>query len=222
MAAQEAETRGFIPARERLRRWRRTVLKALLWMIVVPAGVLLCEAALFRAVAGWIGRENIRMLEERDEAIRLVRVDEAEGRIDPREVYGRIVDIEREYRDREEAGSPLEMLALPALVVAFVAVLLILLGCFVVASTAATFAYGVLTRERLHRLLLDRGYEWTTRDDAEWLLLKLPRHAWSLPRAEDACVLPGVSSDVDGLVEYVRVRSWIRLEQGSERRSSTS
>jgi len=77
-------------------------------------------------------------------------------------------------------------------------------GLPVLLFATATFLYRRATRGRLWRMLRGLGYEWATLDDAEWLLLKMPRAAWKLPRAEDACVLPGVSSDVDGLVAYAR------------------
>lgn len=96
------------------------------------------------------------------------------------------------------------LLWLAVLIVGCLAEFTLLAGLPVFLFATATFLYRRATRGRLWRMLRGLGYEWATLDDAEWLLLKMPRAAWKLPRAEDACVLPGVSSDVDGLVAYAR------------------
>lgn len=208
---------AFVPARERLRRHLFGVAKAIFWLIVAPGVVffLVLQGARYLDRRWALRRAEItdRFAEARshavvDRSISDVQVQErldALGKQEAAELYG---------------GDNSTLWPL-VLILGFSGCIFAGIGCVILAFAATTFLYRRATRARLHGLLLGRGYEWATEDDAEWLLLRMPRAAWSLPRAEDACVLPGIASSIDGLVAYVELREQLEYERWTEAQRST-
>lgn len=215
MMETKATPPTFVPASERLRRHRRRIGRVLLWLLVVPAVVtfVLTHAAMafddFEQQAvlrlDHFHRQDRNLLGERlrNEGAPMEEIDRQLAALDLRH---------EQARDAEK--SILGPLLVPFMMLVWtVSFFSVPCGCIVLVIAMSTYAYRLVMRDRMHRRLLDRGYEWATRDDAEWLLLEEPRFAWRIPRVEETCVLPGIHSNVDGLVAYIRLQRDSKFER---------
>jgi len=207
----EATPPTFVPASERLRRHRRRIGRVLLWLLVVPAVVtfVLSHAAM---AFDDFEQQAVLRLDHFHRQDRTLLGERLRNEGTPMEEIDRqlaALDLRHEQARRAEE-SVLGPLLVPFIMLAWtVSFFSVSYGVIVLGVAMPRYAYRLAMRDRMHRRLIDRGYEWATRDDAEWVLLEEPRFAWSLPRVEETCVLPGIHSNVDGLVAYVRrQRDW--------------
>jgi len=192
----------------------------LLTTVPIAATFLTAQAAMFaeRSQRATLARLEIAQQEARTDLGDRLRAHDT-----PMEEIDRQMEmLDGEQEDeRRRARSFLPMLLGPlAVLTAGLSVVAEGIALLVAVVAASMFVYRRATRARMRRFLLDRGYEWATLDDAEWLLLELPRHAWNLPNADDVCVLPEMGCDVDGLVAFVRLGRDLKFERSMDTGSS--